>query len=248
MNKQITTTFTSLPDDVLACIAGFLNVSEKMKLTSLNKQTANALSRPHAWDGTLNFSYVGRENIQKILERMPTRTWFKKIVFPSTFQYSYTSELAMLMPKCLMLQHLNLSGCDMITDDDLQFLVDMRLQHLNLDGFNKITDAGLQHLSGMPLQHLGLSACRITDAGLQHLSGMPLQHLDMWGCQITDAGLQHLSGMPLQHLNLAFCDKITADGLANIAGMPLQYLDLYRCGITRTDLQNFPNLERVANF
>jgi uncharacterized protein YjbI with pentapeptide repeats len=273
MSKQTTTTFTSLNGDVLACIAAFLDVTGKAKLTMINKCTADALSRPHAWDGTLDFFPMQIHHIDKALAIMPQRTWIKTIKLMGDQFYLYsTYSIKQLVDKCPMLQHLDLNGCDMITDSvldqlagmqlqyldlngcdmitdyGLQNLADLQLQHLNLWGCKMITDDGLRHLFGMPLRHLSLSGFRITNAGLRNLAGMPLQHLCLNGCDmITDAGLRHLAGMQLQYLDLSDC-KITDAGLQHLAGMPLQHLYLYGCRITQDGLKNFPNLARVAKF
>ena len=233
------TGFMSLNSDVLACVAGFLNITGKAKLAMVHKCTADVLSRPHAWDGTLTLSYTYRRSIQKILTRMPNRTWIKKMILKYVHAYYYMDEIAMLMSKCPMLQHLDLTG-GKIKDDVMKSLAGMQLQHLNLSCCHNITNAGLQHLAGMPLQHLDLTGCHnITNAGLQHLTGMPLQYLGLACCSlITNAGLQHLASMRLQHLDLSYCKMITDADLQFLVGMQLQHLDLSFCKmITDAGLQ-----------
>ena len=243
------TGFMSLNGDVLACIAAFLDVTGKAKLTMINKCTTDALSRPHAWDGMLDFFPMQIHHIDKALAIMPQRTWIKKVQLTGCrFNLYSTYFIKKLVVKCPMLQHLDLSCSGMITDSVLDQLAGVQLQRLYLWGCDTITDAGLQHLAGMPLQHLNLDGCdKITDAGLQHLAGMPLQRLDLNGFWITDAGLQHLAGMPLQYLGLSDC-RITDAGLQHLAGMPLQRLYLSGCRITQDGLKNFPNLARAVKF
>lgn len=72
------------------------------------------------------------------------------------------------------------------------------MQHLYLDGCDKVTDDGVNHVMNLTLlQHLDLRYCNngITDYSLKHLKYLPsLQHLDLRYCsRITYDGLQRMN-------------------------------------------------------
>lgn len=151
------------------------------------------------------------------------------------------------------LRHLDLTGCDKITDDGLEHLSKLSfLQYLNLMYCKKISDRGLEHLSKISsLQRLRLCDCwHITDEGLRHLSKLTsLQHLDlsMCGDGITDAGLIYLSELSLlQYLSICLCGKITDAGLEHLSKLSLlRYLDVSESEVTDSGLQllvNMPSL------
>ena len=84
-----------------------------------------------------------------------------------------------------------------ITDSDLALLgQELLLQAIDLSGCDQITDDGLKHLRGLTLlRYLNLNKCdKITDTGLAQLHGLTqLQELYLVGCkQITYAGVSKL--------------------------------------------------------
>jgi Leucine Rich repeat len=163
-----------------------------------------------------------------------------------------SAQLAEFIPKYAHahIDHVNLSGCTLITDTGLQALAQhcTGLTKLYLAGCRLITDTGLQalaqHCTG--LKELYLAGCRlITDTGLQalaqHCTG--LKELNLAGCRlITDVGLQalaqHCTG--LTELYLAECSLITNAGLQALAQhcTGLTELDVEECDqITDAGLQ-----------
>jgi len=154
-----------------------------------------------------------------------------------------SAQLAEFIPKYAHahIDHVNLSGCSLITDTGLQALAQhcTGLTELDLSSCALITDAVLrvlaQHCSG--LTSLNLDRCRlITDAGLQALAqrctGLTSLNLE-WCSRITDAGLQalaqHCTG--LTSLNLNRCRLITDAGVQALAQhcTGLTSLDLDKC-------------------
>ena len=74
-----------------------------------------------------------------------------------------------------MLETLDLSACDQITDGGLKELGGLtRLQFLNLSSCDQVTDVGLNKIATLlQLQALDLSACdRVTDSGLRELRAL----------------------------------------------------------------------------
>jgi hypothetical protein len=97
--------------------------------------------------------------------------------------------------------------------------------HLDLQGCNHLTDAGLLHLAQMPqLEFLELSGweMQITDRGLEVLHRLPrLRTLKMcWPRRVSDAGTAHLAACPLlESVNLL--GTATGDGtLRALTGKP----------------------------
>jgi len=103
-----------------------------------------------------------------------------------------------------LLQNLDFSNCDELTDGDLSFLPLLsKLKSLNLANCAKLTDAGLVNLRNLTrLTSLNLSGCRITDEGLSSLWRLTkLKSLNVLRCAgITDAGLAR-SGLQCLHRN-----------------------------------------------
>eukprot|EP00808_Paulinella_micropora_P023757 g70625.t1 len=100
----------------------------------------------------------------------------------------------------------------------LAHLSALPITHLDLFGCERITDAGLAHLAALPLQRLDLGGCddHITDAGLAHLSALPLRHIRLYSCyRITDAGLQHLPPFPSTISILPYAGRLRMLGLSN---------------------------------
>ena len=93
---------------------------------------------------------------------------------------------------------INLSYCNNITDQGLQYLKGVHT--INLSYCNKITDQGLQYLADKSalisgklkgVHTINLSHCNITDQGLQYLKGV--HKIDLYMChKITNQCLQYL--------------------------------------------------------
>lgn len=141
------------------------------------------------------------------------------------------------------LRHLDLSGCNKVTDAGLRVVSTIkRLVRLNLQGCNI---AGSSLWDFPKLTRLSLFCCHnITDTTNLSLHGLrsatyeernsismvsQLEYLDLSGCRrITGASLFH---MPmLTHLKLRGCDNVTNEGLRGMSSLSaLQPLDLTGC-------------------
>ena len=125
---------------------------------------------------------------------------------------------------CTTLVSLNVSACPYLTDGGFRVLLlrCVRLQILDVSKCN-VTDKFLQLL--LPkcnLQTLKLAECReITDAGIEAMSTAcdRLTTLDVTACNISDYALQTIatSCKSLTNLNIGTCLSITDDGLREVA-------------------------------
>jgi hypothetical protein len=99
----------------------------------------------------------------------------------------------------------------LVTDDGLAEISQLKVEHLILDGCTQVTDAGFAHLRSLPLSTLTLMSCsQITDHGISHLSQLPLQHLVINDCEsVSDEGLDHLNQLPLRTLAVSDCPLIS---------------------------------------
>lgn len=148
------------------------------------------------------------------------------------------SDAGLAFLRGLQLEHLDLSGCTLLTSDGMAAVLQgMPLTSLNLNGVPPVTDAVLQSLKGAPLQTLDLEAdldpddSQMTDAGLEALRGMPLTWLSLkWRLYLTPEGLRSLRGLPLTSLNLSRCAGLVSDAaMEALRGLPLAHISLH-CG------------------
>lgn len=146
---------------------------------------------------------------------------FDKIIYLNLFDCVNISDYGMSsIWKLQNLCHLNISGCEGISDISLAFIsrtMENSLSELLLAG-NNITDKGLQFISKLSkLTLLNLSNChKITDTGLDHIAKLPnLIDLDLYFCyRITNKGLNLISSLPkLEQLDIRMCPEITSLGL-----------------------------------
>lgn len=136
------------------------------------------------------------------------------------------------------LTHLDLSGCNNLTDRSMQVIACVTgVTHLNLSMCEKLTAAGIAALRPLEgsLSVLDLSLCKgITDAAMAVLSQgfFSLSKLCLFLCsRITDQGLLHVSCLPaLRHLDLTFCRDVTDRGIRYLTSLvSLTRLDLFFC-------------------
>ena len=215
--------FSCLPDDILAYIAGFLTVKEKIRLTLLDKQTANVLKIPHAWVGTLDLSEFKSRHVKRIVEIMPSKTFVTKLILGGMFQRLHVINFA-------------------------EFIVKFPIvQQLNIGSSNQITNGYMKNISSLPLQHLEMSYCNITNAGLACLINMPLNHLNLKHCiRLTGAGFVHFAQMPLNVLDISDCPDLAEDNFSHIAPLPLRKLTLGVGRITPEVTRRFPDLLKCS--
>ncbi|KAF7817120.1 F-box/LRR-repeat protein 4-like [Senna tora] len=117
------------------------------------------------------------------------------------------------------LRHLDLSWCNLITDDALEAIGAAKsVAVLNLQGCSLITDFGLAYLAlGSPsksLKKLVLAECdRITDSGvclLQKISGLEELNIAECGPKVTDTGCLAISEIQtLRKLNLSWMVNVS---------------------------------------
>ena len=131
---------------------------------------------------------------------------------------------------CRKLQHLDISYCSLVTDQEIRILAECcrEMKELNLRECQQVGDVGLlclkkcNNLLVIILARSGLSS-RITDITLLSISeGCPmLQSLNLSGCEmITDVGISWLVNgcKDLRYVNLANCSKLTNGGMRYLGG------------------------------
>lgn len=247
------TSFSALPDDLMCRILVFtpgdtIPVSRK-----------NGSSYQISKAGALLGSAVQAENLAHIATQKDGLSWedyaaikrYRPNFLETSQQYlipqqnlkkinniplNFTDkDLDALVTCAPNLEILDLSGCDLLTNEGLAHVPQLQnLKALNLAECEEITNAGLAPLSGLQnLKHLNLTDCeRITNVGLAHFAEFPsLTRLNLSGCSnISNSGVAHLSGCPgLEHLSLSGCWKITNVGLAHLEHLLLNSLNLSRC-------------------
>lgn len=152
--------------------------------------------------------------------------------------------------KLLGLRDLNLSYCQLITENGVKHLESLKIiDSLTLLNCN-LTDGSLATIAQLPLSELDLSFNNnITDAGIVHFAqNETLQIINLCGNrQITNNALISLKNCPLITLNLHACGFIDDEGLASIAQMEqLQSLQLYGCGkITPEGIMQLASLPKL---
>ena len=129
----------------------------------------------------------------------------------------------LIMAKLSSLIELDLSGCELLTDQAVTELRRLlRLQALDLSFCNLITDRSVMAIAKLPaLRRLSLNWCySITDVALRQLGqSLSLEMVTLWSCEeVTDVGIEALSRLPqLRHLELPEFGRITDTGLYALA-------------------------------
>lgn len=150
-----------------------------------------------------------------------------------------------------------------VTDCTIRHIVRFcpQLTNLNLSDCQLITDEGLRCLAGYSsIKVLILQNCRkITDIGLSHLKNTchRLETLHLGGCNlISDNGIIGLvtaSGNTIRRINLSDCSHVTGStihAIAGVCGPRLEWLDI-KCtkAIRHSDLEylvtHCPNINRL---
>ncbi|GMH39460.1 hypothetical protein BSKO_07358 [Bryopsis sp. KO-2023] len=164
--------------------------------------------------------------------------------------------IAILSTSCsaASLTYLDLTGCDIITDQALISISAMsRLEFLSVAGCYQISNDGLKNLVELTsMRRLDISECPgVTDAGLKHLaSALDLVDLNLSGCdEVGDEGMSEITNLRhLKGLDLSFCGKITDEGLMLLVTLAeLTHLNLLGCvGVTPGVLPALSNGLRLA--
>lgn len=202
---------------IISKILGFFPEKERILLIQISKAWINAPADCNKLTIPKNISHKNLLQILKCTKSSVRTCTIDKTIYISPM---YIDNIIITLPK---LQHLNLTMCNSITDEELQKISNLTtLQSLNLYGCKKITDAGLQYISNIiTLQELNFCNCnQITDVGLRHISNLTLlQQLLLSYCeQITDEGLHYISNLTtLQILDLSNCYQIKDYGLQHIS-------------------------------
>jgi Leucine-rich repeat (LRR) protein len=155
------------------------------------------------------------------------------------------------------LRKLDLSQCDLITDEGLAYLHDLeRIEELSLGWCRQITDRGMSILAEQPsrsksLRVLRLARCPVSDEGLEHIGKLSsLEELDLNGCvNITSkalgdtlAKLVHISS-----LDVSYCPGILRSSwqgkINNLRSLELCYSRVSDTHMSR--LSNLPKLEEL---
>ena len=155
----------------------------------------------------------------------------------------------------LLLEELDLSGCETLTDMAVVELHKLtRLHTLDLSFCNLITNRAVIALASLPvLRWLSLNWCYgITDAALAELAlCASLEALSLWGCEeVTDAGVEALSRLPrLKQLELPEFAPITDTGLntlsANASGLEILRLD-HLANVSDAGIRVLGSLDRLT--
>eukprot|EP00873_Tetraselmis_striata_P032876 jgi/Tetstr1/453140/TSEL_040162.t1 len=144
--------------------------------------------------------------------------------------------LGALGPLAESLTHLNLSGCQLVTE------ADATLHALRpLSGLSSLSLSGLQ-----------LSTTRVTDAGITAIAcSFPgLTSLNLMWLNVTDAGCSALASLQaLKHLSLRGCHSITATGVAALGALTglehLNLLNLQKFDVTDQSLRSLTPLRNL---
>ncbi|XP_008409614.1 F-box/LRR-repeat protein 13 isoform X3 [Poecilia reticulata] len=120
------------------------------------------------------------------------------------------------------LQHLGISQCGLITEFSIKRIA-RRLQklfHLNLSYCEKVTDQALDYLNGSSIQSLDLTGCNIRDQGLDSLKKIQLKKIVVAKCIfITDMGIEKLCDnmRDLEHIDISQCPALTDAAIGAIS-------------------------------
>jgi F-box/leucine-rich repeat protein 2/20 len=167
--------------------------------------------------------------------------------------------ISSLVRGCLSLSHLDLSGCERITNLALAAISNANcLETLILDGCKMVNNVGIHFLAqgktSSTLKTLDLcECCRITDEGIGLLPQMvALRDLSLAKCgaTITDKGVASLaSSKNLQSLNLSWLPNVSDLSILAIRSgcSDLKELVLSGCDqITGTSLQGFASVQAIT--
>jgi hypothetical protein len=166
-----------------------------------------------------DYDSASESNKQRFLKRSSNKLRFLELQLCKLVEYKCIVGISQCY---LMLQHLNLSGCEKIIDSDIEILSKgcSLLESLNLCSCSKVSNWGITKLvdNCRLLRNLNLTFCeKVDDKSMELLSTLEeLRTLNLCYCsQVTDSGFKKLSESCkfLQHLNLNFCTRLTVKGL-----------------------------------
>jgi hypothetical protein len=195
--------------------------------------------------------YIDLSNVQIKDENLNHLAHFSHLEELSLAETEVTSSGLANLRSAAGLLRLDLSNCNWLDDDGLEYLqILQNLIWLNLKG-TKITHAGLLHLNELTrISHLILRDTNISNTDLNALEGLHrLKYLDISETQIDDAGLVPLCRFThLRSLWIEDCKKITDAGMAHLSCMTsLRRLRLNNTNITDEGLKHLENLERLEH-
>ncbi|KAL8572952.1 hypothetical protein ACOMHN_013928 [Nucella lapillus] len=171
-----------------------------------------------------------------------------------------TRRLSYNTPKvCVILERVNLNGCEQLTDRGLHTVARRcpELRHLEVQGCTRLTNLGVFEAVShcVNLEHLDVTGCpditciRLMDADSpSHLQPLYLRYLDMTDCTgLQDAGLALIAAhcLQLQFLFLRRCSHITDAGVTHVATscQCLRELSISDCrGVTDLGLRELSRL------
>ncbi|KAK7092678.1 F-box/LRR-repeat protein 7-like isoform X2 [Littorina saxatilis] len=175
-----------------------------------------------------------------------------------------TRRLSYNTPKvCVILERVNLNGCEQLTDKGLHTVAKRcpELRYLEVQGCTKLTNVGVFEAVSycVNLEHLDVTGCTeitcirlmsgvMTEGSAAHLQLIYLRYLDMTDCvNLQDAGLSLIAAhcMQLQFLFLRRCSQITDKGIQHVANSCycLRELSISDCrGVTDLGLRELSKL------
>ncbi|XP_048195832.1 dynein regulatory complex subunit 6-like [Perognathus longimembris pacificus] len=191
---------------------------------------------------------IGDVGLQKFLDG-PSSTKIRELNLSNCVLLGDAS-IVKLAERCPNLNYLSLRNCDHLTDQGLEYLVNIfSLISIDISG-TVICNEGLSILSKHKrLKELSISACyKITDVGIQGFCKKApfLEHLDVSHCaELTDDIMKTVAiyCAQLTSLNIAGCPKITDMGMEILSAKChyLHILDISGCVLltdqTLQDLQ-----------
>eukprot|EP00191_Tetraselmis_sp_GSL018_P020126 CAMPEP_0177586400 /NCGR_PEP_ID=MMETSP0419_2-20121207/5050_1 /TAXON_ID=582737 /ORGANISM="Tetraselmis sp., Strain GSL018" /LENGTH=744 /DNA_ID=CAMNT_0019076285 /DNA_START=650 /DNA_END=2883 /DNA_ORIENTATION=+ len=173
--------------------------------------------------------------------------------------------LKSLAPLRCTLSHLNLSGCQLVTEIGvsslccLTQLTNLTVLHLGYanPAVTDVTLGALRPLSkleSLSLSGLQLNATRVTDHGIACIAASfaSLRHLNLMWLNVSDAGCAMLATLQgLQSLSLRGCHRITAVGVARLSTLTnleaLNLLNLPEFNVSDAALRSLVPLQRLTS-
>lgn len=244
--------FKQIPNEILIIIFEFLNQSDLYHCSTVTKHW-NELLTPILWR-SLQPNYRILRCIPSLALNTNNKVTHRQMSHFPLHLSRYGHAV-----KSLDLRRLAFD----VTDCTIRHIVRFcpHLTNLNLSDCQLITDEGLRCLAGYSsIKVLVLQNCRkITDVGLSYLKSTchSLETLHLGGCNlISDNGIIGLvtaSGNTIRRINLSDCSHVTGStihAIADVCGPRLEWLDI-KCtkAIRHTDLDHLvarcPNISRL---
>ncbi|CAG5103002.1 Oidioi.mRNA.OKI2018_I69.chr1.g569.t1.cds [Oikopleura dioica] len=229
LSKEDADAIYRLPRVIAIKIFSFLNIEEISICRAVSREWNIITQAPSLWS-TIDYSVCRHQVSDYAAKRHAeiARLYLSKLILSSTILETSTYRAFAM---CRNVQHLNLSGCRFLTDEQAVILLDGFRALLTLDlSKTSISDTTIRALSkyGTNLQVLSLAYCtNFTTKGLLYLSGgegcRMLKFLDMSGClQISTQGFAALASL------LNYLKSLILNDLYSLEDEAVQVLSILR--------------------